>query len=412
MNDTTGKALHFLFVSSDRYPPFRVDVDVLFGHEFARRGHQIDWLLQSEAACPQHTQTDWNGWRVYLGATNLGTRLWHRLHKHLLGLRNDLRLLRLMRDNRYDFVQVKDKFLAALLARWAARRHGTRFVFWLSYPFPEASLYAAEQGTARYPALYRVRGRVFKFLLYRLIAPHADLIVVQSAQMKRDMAAAGVDPALMEPVLMGFQPTDLPTESPTVKPHQMVYLGTLLKHRRIDFLVRVLAKVREREPRATLLIIGPEELPGDAKVLEDEAERLGVRGALTLTGRMARDAAFEQVRESAVAFSPFFPTPILNSTSPTKLVEYLALRKVAVANDHPEQRQVLEDSGGGLCVPYEEQAFADAALELMADPDRCAAMAERGYEYVMAHRTYRVIADQVEAMYRRLLDTTNRCTGE
>jgi hypothetical protein len=40
----------------------------------------------------------------------------------------------------------------------------------------------------------------------------------------------------------------------------------------------------------------------------------------------------------------------LNPASPTKLVEYMALGKAVVANDHPDQRMVLEQSGAGICV--------------------------------------------------------------
>jgi hypothetical protein len=43
------KKLKFLFISSDKFPPFRPDVAVLFVKELSRRGHQIDFLLQAEA---------------------------------------------------------------------------------------------------------------------------------------------------------------------------------------------------------------------------------------------------------------------------------------------------------------------------------------------------------------------------
>ena len=45
------KLFRMLGVSSDNFPPRRVDVAVLFGEELAGRGHRIDWILQSEAAC-------------------------------------------------------------------------------------------------------------------------------------------------------------------------------------------------------------------------------------------------------------------------------------------------------------------------------------------------------------------------
>ena len=56
--------LRLLVVSSDTYPPTRVDVSVLFGVELANRGHQIDVIMQSEAACPRAYATTWEGGRV------------------------------------------------------------------------------------------------------------------------------------------------------------------------------------------------------------------------------------------------------------------------------------------------------------------------------------------------------------
>ena len=163
--------------------------------------------------------------------------------------------------------------------------------------------------------------------------------------------------------------------------------------------MRVLARVREALPEATLLMVGPEELPGDQEILIAEAKRLGVEDALILTGRLPRDTALQHVADSDVCFSPFLPTPILNSTSPTKLVEYLSLKRPVVANDHPEQKMVLNASGGGICVQYDEEQFSNAAIEILNNPERSLAMGEAGYEYVMANRSYSAIADALEQCY-------------
>ena len=69
------RRLRLLVVSSDTYPPTRVDVSVLFGVELAGRGHEIDLILQSEAACPRAYVTPWGGGRVWVGATDLGHSL-------------------------------------------------------------------------------------------------------------------------------------------------------------------------------------------------------------------------------------------------------------------------------------------------------------------------------------------------
>jgi glycosyltransferase involved in cell wall biosynthesis len=102
--------------------------------------------------------------------------------------------------------------------------------------------------------------------------------------------------------------------------------------------------------------------------------------------------------------SPFAPIPILNSTSPTKLVEYFYWGKATVANDHPEQRRVIEDSQSGICVPYNENDFAHAVITLLKNDELALQMGRNGRAYVLAHRDYRVIADRLEGIYSKLLE--------
>ncbi len=402
-----SQPLSYLFLSSDTFPPFRVDVTVLFGQQMAERGHKIDWLLQSREECNKSCEVDWNGWTVHVGATDLGTSRIRRVWKHLLDWKNDYRVFKLARNNNYDFIQVKDKFFAALLGIIAARRNNCAFVYWLSYPYPEASLYAAKIGTARYRFLFLLRGHIFKFLLYKIIARHADHIFVQSEQMKRDFQGENVPASLISAVPMGYSPklfdNFVPADVSDPGPFSIVYIGTLLKTRRFDFMVRVLALVQKEIPEAILYMVGPEELPGDADVLLDEAKRLGVTDNLVITGRLERHEALSYVAQAGVCVSPFFPTPVLDSTSPTKLIEYMALKKVVVANEHPEQYQVITESGGGICVKYAEEPFAEAIITLLRDPERARAMGEDGFNYVQKTRTYAHIADEVEYAYKKLL---------
>ena len=58
--------LRLLVISSDTYPPVRVDVSVLFGQELSGRGHRIDWLLQSEDACSTPYVASWGGGKVWV----------------------------------------------------------------------------------------------------------------------------------------------------------------------------------------------------------------------------------------------------------------------------------------------------------------------------------------------------------
>ena len=403
------RKLRFLIVAEDKYPPFRVDVVVLFAQQMTSRGHKIDWILQSEGECDEAKQVEWDGCTVYVGATNLGESRLDRIKKHILDLRNDLNMFNLARKNQYDFIQVKDKFLSSILAILAAKKNKTKFIFWLSYPFPEASIYEAKAGTARYPSLYLIRGKFFKWLLYKVITRQADHVFVQSEQMKRDVIAEGVHETKTTAVPMGIakklfdytKTYSSPNEK--LKGKSIVYLGTLLKTRKLDFVIRVLAKVLEKEPKAILYMVGPEEQEGDLEILRNEANKLNIMDKLVFTGRLPQTEALKYVINSDICISPFYPTPILNSTSPTKLIEYMALKKPVVANDHPEQSLVIRESGAGICVPYEVDAFADAIIKILTNRAMAQEMGEKGHEYAKRYRTYDYLADEVEQKYLEIV---------
>ena len=115
-----------------------------------------------------------------------------------------------------------------------------------------------------------------------------------------------------------------------------------------------------------------------------------------LVGQKPRAVALAYVRDAEVCVSPIYPSPIFNCGSPTKLVEYMAMGKAVVANDHPEQLQVITESLAGYCVPWDEDAFAAAIVRLLNDPAEARRMGERGARYVAERRAYAVIADVVE----------------
>jgi len=80
----------------------------------------------------------------------------------------------------------------------------------------------------------------------------------------------------------------------------------------------------------------------------------------------------------------------------------MAMGKAVVANTHPEQKLLIEASGCGYCVPYEEDAFAGAIVKLLRAPELARAMGERGRRYAVEYRSYGVIASGVEREMLRI----------
>lgn len=404
-------SLNILFLSSDLFPPSRVDVKVLFAEELVKRGHRIDWLLQSEKPSRKARVEEYGGGRAWVGANPVGSGAYKSVVRHILGFLNDLTLIGLVRRGQYDVVVIKDKFVAAALMVVVCKFIlKIRTAYWLSWPFPEEYIARSREPDCKYPRVYKIRGTVFRWLLYKVIMPNVTHNFVQSQQMKTDVIAEGIHSGKVTPVPMGIDDRDIrqgdsvPTRKLLpVNESNFMYLGILSRLRQLDILIRVLDLVRQDIPGAKLYLVGQGESNDDEELIRRETKRLQLEGAVVMTGQQPREIALQYAREADVCISPFAPIPILNSTSPTKLVEYMALGRPVVANDHPEQRQVIRESGAGLCVAWDEREFADAIILLLKDKAMSAKMAELGPAYVKRKRTYHAIADLVEGEFLKLL---------
>ena len=392
--------LKFLFLSTDTFPPKRVDVAVLFGKKIVHRGHIIDWVLQSEDSCKHAFKTKWNNCDVWVGPTTKNVSLFARLKRHFYRIKHDLIVFKLVKNNDYDFLLIKDKFISAVFGLFAAKRKGIKFIYWLSYPFPEVSIYEYKQGIARYPIFYFIRGKIFSFLLYKIILPQSTHVFVQSEQMKLDVASNNISPNKITSVPMGFSIEEIKSitkvKKISSKAPLVVYLGTLGRIRKIDFLVRVTNKLCKTYKDINLYLVGDGERNADTEIIYNQADKFGIHANIHITGFLPRDEALQIVASADVCVSPFFPTPILNSTSPTKLIEYMAMGRPVVANEHPEQRQIIKESGGGLCVAYDEEAFSQAIIQILNNPLEAEKMGLKGQAYVENHREYNLIAKNLE----------------
>ncbi|MGH8222799.1 MAG: glycosyltransferase [Woeseiaceae bacterium] len=403
--------MKILFVTRDKFPPFRPAAAAIFKEELPSRGHQIDWVLQAAKPQPSVIQPYGSG-TAYIGANSGGRAALRRVLAHCQDLLNYFRVFRLLKKNRYDIVQVKDHYLPGLIALLACKLHRVPFCYWLAYPHAEDTLYKAREGITRYRWYYRFRGTLWKWLLYKILLPSSVHVFVQSEQMKRDVALEGVPLEKMTAVPGSLDLDEIPyRRRPTscagaeaMGDHAVLYLGLLSRVRYMDFLLRVFEKVAKINRKSMLYMLGKGDEPEDEVFLRDEAHRLGTADRVVFTGYLPMELAWEYVRRAAVCVSPYYPMMILNSTSPTKLIEYMAMARPTVGNDHPEQRLVLEASGAGICVPYDEAAFADAIVTLLEDPATAREMGLKGRAYVEKYRTNVVMADVVEDQYRRICE--------
>lgn len=404
--------MRLLYSARETYPTFRVDLSELFSRQLGDAGWSITWHMRAAVPGAGRIERSELGETVHVGAVARPGLLWA-LRDFAYATAHDLRLWRLVRRGGFDAVQVRDKPFAGFVAALAARAGGIAFFYWMSFPYPEADSFRARDaehplGTAR-RTFYRLRGALTGWLLYRVVLPRADHVFVQSDRMLRDVAGRGIDAARMTPVPMGIDVARVDTAGVPIMADgrldgrlPLVYLGTMVRLRRIDVLLHALALVREREPRVVLVMVG--DAPDrDMRFLRSEAERVGVAEHVIFTGFVPIETAWSWVRVAAVCLSPFRPSPILDSCSPTKVVEYLAFGKPVVANHHPDQTAVLESSACGVLVDFSAQGFAAGVLAALSDPALAARAARYGRSWVLKHRDYAAIASALDRRYRDLL---------
>lgn len=398
------QTIRLLYLTAEEWPTFRVDLSVLFGQELPALGVRTDLVTEHKAG---GAELAWPGGRSHLcqghasRARNHLSKFWHLVRHAFAASARDV-----------DAIQVRDMPVVATLALMAARLRGLKFFYWMSYPQSEGQIDRAQRRGPSAGLRYwfpLLQGSLGRWLLYRVVMRWADHVFVQSDQMLEDVAGLGVSKSKLTPVPMGVDPAK--ADPALITPHDdqrlvgrrpVVYLGTLDASRNIDVLIRCMQQVRQVVPEALLVLAGD---------INDEDQREHIRtlvsapenrDAVWWTGWQPMDTAWRIVRTAEVAVSPFPRGFLLDSASPTKAMEYLALGIPVVVNDNPDQQKVVEGSQSGLCVPYTEDAFAKAIVQVLNLPAEARAeMGQRGRAYVKAHRSYTHLASLVANVYQR-----------
>ena len=183
----------------------------------------------------------------------------------------------------------------------------------------------------------------------------------------------------------------------------VIYFGSMDGRRNLGFVLRVFARVAEALPEAHLLMLGDSRASG----LEEAARSMGLADRVTFLGRVPRRDVPRYLRAARCSIAAIPPTPIYRVSSATKVVESLAMALPVVANrEIRDQRQLVEASGGGYCPPYEEAALGEAVVALLADPQDAARRGRAGRSYVVAHRSYAVLATRLAKWYDEALAGT------
>lgn len=396
--------LRFLFATAERHPTHRADVRVLFGKYLPAFGVETDLLAASPASADA---PPWGGGRTLV--RRAGTRF----GLLLTDIGQQLSLFWRCFQG-YDGLIVRDKPFLSVIGLAAARLARIPFVYWMSFPLPEAYLEISRDATVGWPRrIYmRIRGWAGLWMLHRLVAPRADHLFVQSTVMLEELIEAGLAHLRATPVPMGVDMESMPEtpDSPGApngtsgNRHTAVYLGTLsrLRQHELELMIDAAKTVGQAVPDFELLVIGESETESEKGWLARYASAQGADRWVRFTGWLPYGEGLALASSCSLGLSPFPRGRMFESASPTKAIEYLALGLPVVCNDQPDQARVVRESGGGLCVDLTVEAFAAAILQLLEEPGQARTMGEAGRAWACQNRDYRSIAANVAGTLRTL----------
>ncbi len=256
-----------------------------------------------------------------------------------------------------------------------------------------------------------VRAAGFR-LLERWLARHASALIAVSPQVRDDLVALGVAPARAFAVVRlgialeerisadGDERGRLRTLLGIAPDRFTVgWIGRMTGVKRTDDVLLALQGLRERGVDACLCMVGD---GPDRDHVEQRAKELGV----------VRHCFFLGYQDDVGAYYSAFDAFILpsgNEGTPVSAIEALAAGRPVVATRVGGVPDVVREGVDGFLVePGDIDALADALARLAADPELRARMGAAGRARVLPRYAVERLIDDVDLLYRSLLETLGR----
>ena len=386
--------------------PSRPEITEIYGKCFPSFGHKVTWITPSREKGKGIHEDFFKEVGIYTIPHPLASSLPLKIFNFISYYAREYNLLTtIFKEERYDIIQVRNDVFGALLAMFIRKKYNVPLVF--QYSFPKG-VYEVQKPENRYSYYF---GK-FESYITKYILRKADLIFPISKWMEEELIKEGIPKSKMMPLPMGVNPELFSLERDGSKIREkydlndaqvILYVGTVDKIREPCMIIRAFSKVREHKGNVKLLMVGD----GNDKLnLEKLAEGLGVKDDVIFTDQVPYFDVPYFIAAADVCVCSVPLLSIYKVSSPTKLFEYMVMRKPVVANEEiPEQKKVIGESGGGVLVKFEDESFAEGIIELLNNPERAEEMGRKGYEWVVMNRSYENMAREVEKRYYELLKT-------
>lgn len=161
----------------------------------------------------------------------------------------------------------------------------------------------------------------------------------------------------------------------------ILFLGNLIVHKGLSYLLRAMAGLGQDHPEARLLLVGSG--PREAE-LRAEAQQLGIADRVIFAGR----AGYADI-PGFLAACDLLALPSLNEGLPRVVLEAMAMEVPVVASRVGGVPEIVDDGETGLLVPAQDADALETALRrLLDEPGLRRDMGGRGRERIRGEFEY------------------------
>jgi glycosyltransferase involved in cell wall biosynthesis len=180
----------------------------------------------------------------------------------------------------------------------------------------------------------------------------------------------------------------------------LLFSGRIVRIKRVDIAIEVLAQALNKGIQVRLVVAGPDE-EGLVNELREQARRLGCDRHVFFTGLLKGEALL-----SAYADADLFimPSEIQENFGMSALEAMAAGLPILVSEGIPVGRYAVR-AGAGKALPSTSDAFTQAVVELLQDPQELKQMGERGRILAREKFDTLVVVKEMLAQYTSIVET-------
>jgi len=184
----------------------------------------------------------------------------------------------------------------------------------------------------------------------------------------------------------------------------ILYMGSLLKYRRLDLLLEAFNRIRAENFK--LILAGPR--TGNIEYLNDLIEKLNLKGSVILLPWLPYSLVPSLIYSCDVCVDPWPRGGVEYFQVSLKIVEYMAAGKPVLVINTKGNRFVVKNGQNGLLAEPNVQDFSKKLLLLLENSDLSNKLGQNALKTIKDNCDSKLTADKFEKLIRTKVKIVNR----